>query len=80
MLDLLLQCRGDKWACKERDEGNHTLQTYYLPQALLRDSGISPESIAILESLLELDQGYVIVIKFRNSFVFFPIDVVVGMK
>lgn len=33
-----------------------------------------------MESLLEFDQGYVIVIKFRNSFVFFPIDVVVGMK
>lgn len=40
----------------------------------------SPDSLLILELLLELDEGHVIVIKLRNAFCFFCIEVIVWMK
>lgn len=41
---------------------------------------LSPDSRVIIQLFLELDQGNVIVIKFRNSCFFFPANVVVGVK
>lgn len=62
------------------NSGSTLILPPYFSQPFLRKPDVSPDSLAICQLFLELDEGHIIVIKFRNAFFFFPIDVVLGVK
>lgn len=62
----------EPWACSSPGSAS--------PSLFSQNPHGSPDSLLILELLLEFDEGHVIVIKLRNAFCFFCIEVVVWMK
>ena len=62
----------EPWACSHLSSASPSLFSW--------NPDGSPDGGLILELLCELDEGHVIVIKLRNAFCFFCIEVVVWMK